>query len=191
MQPRRPHGQRAPPSLTTMWPISAAAPRPSQGLPSRIRPPPTPVPHQTPSTVLSSLPAPRWNSPSTATWTSLPSLTGAPRSFESASARGNDAVPAGKVLGARDDAGLLVGVAGRPDPDAGQLRRIDAALLGGLPQARRHLGGDVLGPALGRRRAPRLAEHLVARVDDDGLDLRPAEVDAAAGCCLSRCLGHG
>ena len=38
MQPRRPHGHRAPPRSTTMWPISPAAPRPIQRLPSRIRP---------------------------------------------------------------------------------------------------------------------------------------------------------
>ena len=49
MQPRRPHGQRAPSSLTTMWPISPAAPRPSHGLPSSTMPPPTPVPQKTPS----------------------------------------------------------------------------------------------------------------------------------------------
>ena len=39
---------------------------------------------------------------------------------------------------------------------------------------------DVPGPALvgvGRRDSP---QHLAARVDDRGLDLRPAEVDAAA-----------
>ena len=35
MQPRRPQGHLAPPRLTTMWPISPAAPRPSHGLPSR------------------------------------------------------------------------------------------------------------------------------------------------------------
>ena len=38
MQPLRPQGHLAPPRLTTMWPISPAAPRPSQGLPSRIEP---------------------------------------------------------------------------------------------------------------------------------------------------------
>ena len=52
MQPRRPHGQRAPSILTTMWPISPAPPRPTHGLPSSIRPPPTPVPQNTPSSDL-------------------------------------------------------------------------------------------------------------------------------------------
>ena len=50
MQPRRPHGQRAPPRRTTTWPISPAGPRPSQGLPSSTMPPPTPVPQKTPRT---------------------------------------------------------------------------------------------------------------------------------------------
>ena len=48
MQPRRPHVQRAPSISTTMCPISPAPPRPVHGLPSRIRPPPTPVPQNTP-----------------------------------------------------------------------------------------------------------------------------------------------
>ena len=78
MQPRRPQGQRAPSRRTTTWPISPADPRPSQGLPSSTRPPPTPVPQKTPRTESNSRAAPSWNSASVATWTSLPSLTGAP-----------------------------------------------------------------------------------------------------------------
>ena len=49
MHPLRPHGQRRPPILTTMWPISPAADRPIHGLPSSTMPPPTPVPQNTPS----------------------------------------------------------------------------------------------------------------------------------------------
>jgi hypothetical protein len=67
IQPRRPQVQRAPPRFTTTWPISPAAPRPIQGFPSRISPPPTPVPHQTPRIVSNCLPAPSSNSPWTAT----------------------------------------------------------------------------------------------------------------------------
>ena len=78
MQPLRPQGHLAPPRLTTMWPISPAAPRPSQGLPSRTRPPPTPVPQKTPIRLWNSRPAPRWNSASVATWTSLPTRTSVP-----------------------------------------------------------------------------------------------------------------
>src|SRR4051812_50131604 len=99
MQPLRPQVQRAPPCLTTTWPISAAAPRPSHCLPSRIRPPPTPVPHQTPSTVSNSLPAPSSNSPCTATETSLPILTGGPSCLGGVSARGEGAIQFGGVGG--------------------------------------------------------------------------------------------
>src|SRR3954471_6665187 len=91
MQPRRPHGQRAPPGLTTTWPISPAAPRPVHGLPSSTIPPPTPVPQNTPRIVLYGLPAPSLNSASVATDTSLPSATGAPSAFESSRASGKGA----------------------------------------------------------------------------------------------------
>ena len=90
MQPRRPQGQRAPPFFTTMWPISPAAPRPSQRLPSRISPPPTPVPQNTPSSDRYGLPAPSSNSALVATSTSLPSRTGAPSAFSSHGPSSND-----------------------------------------------------------------------------------------------------
>ena len=87
MQPRRPHGHLAPPRLTTMWPISPAPPRPSHGFPSRMSPPPTPVPQNTPRSDLYGAPAPRWNSASVATWTSLPTATCVPSSLESVGPR--------------------------------------------------------------------------------------------------------
>src|SRR5690242_13570939 len=90
MQPRLPHGQRAPPNLTTVCPISPAPPRPSHGLPFRIRPPPTPVPQNTPSTESYSRPAPSSNSASVATCTSLPTSTGVPSSLASAGPSSND-----------------------------------------------------------------------------------------------------
>ena len=95
------------------------------------------------------------------------------------------AVPAGQVLGRGDDAGLLVGVAGRADPDPGQVLAAHSGGLGRLPHRRRHLPGDVRRAAAGRGRVPRFAEDLALGVDDRGLDLGPAEVDAAAqcGCC--------
>ena len=67
MQPWRPHGHFAPSSLTTTWPISPAPPRPSHCLPSRMIPPPTPVPQKTPISDSYGLPAPSWNSASVAT----------------------------------------------------------------------------------------------------------------------------
>ena len=89
MQPWRPHGHLAPPTLTTMWPISPAASRPSQSLPSSTTPPPTPVPQNTPSSELYGCPAPRWNSAIVATLTSLPSETGGPSASCNAPASGN------------------------------------------------------------------------------------------------------
>ena len=88
MQPRRPHGQRAPPISTTTWPISPAAPRPVQALASSTIPPPTPVPQKTPSSEANSLAAPSSNSASVATLTSLPTATGAPSASRSAPASG-------------------------------------------------------------------------------------------------------
>src|SRR5215207_3363668 len=88
MQPWRPHGHLAPPILTTMWPISPAASRPSHSLPSSTTPPPTPVPQNTPSSELYGWPAPRWNSAIVATLTSLPSDTCGPSASCSAPASG-------------------------------------------------------------------------------------------------------
>ena len=74
-----------------MWPISPAVLRPTHGLPSRIRPPPTPVPQKTPSRLVYSRAAPISNSASVARSTSLPSATGAPpNSFSSALRRLNE-----------------------------------------------------------------------------------------------------
>src|SRR4051795_9630979 len=75
MQPMRPHGHLAPPFLTTMWPISPAPPRPCHSRPSRITPPPTPVPQKTPSSDWCSRAAPSSNSAAVATETSLPRRT--------------------------------------------------------------------------------------------------------------------
>src|ERR687896_1830624 len=86
MQPIRPHGQRRPSLLTTMWPISPAAPRPSQSCPSSTTPPPTPVPQKTPSSERYGLPAPSSNSAIVATLTSLESPTGAANADSSFSA---------------------------------------------------------------------------------------------------------
>ena len=86
MQPSRPHGHCAPLRRTTMWPISPAAPRPRHGRPSRITPPPTPVPQNTPSRLAYGLPAPSSNSAFVATRTSFPSATGVPSSFWSVAA---------------------------------------------------------------------------------------------------------
>src|SRR3954447_4899936 len=93
MQPLRPHGHSAPSFFTTMWPISAAAPRPYHGLPPSTIPPPTPVPQNTPRIDLNGLPAPSLNSASVATLTSLPIDTGTPpNALLSSAASGNGSI---------------------------------------------------------------------------------------------------
>src|SRR4051794_5249124 len=94
------------------------------------------------------------------------------------------ALPVREVPRARDRAGPRVDVARRADAHARQRVGLDARLVCGLGHRRGHRGGDVVRPALGRRRVARLAEHGVARVHHDRLDLRPAEVDAAAGSAV-------
>src|SRR6185295_9134246 len=88
MQPTRPHGHVRPSLLTTMWPISPAPPRPSHSLPSRIRPPPTPVPQNTPRMLRNGFAAPRSNSAWVATLTSFESAIGASNAAPSFSPSG-------------------------------------------------------------------------------------------------------
>src|SRR3954470_2468039 len=76
-----------------MCPISAAAPRPFQALPSSTIPPPTPVPQKTPRIDLYGFPAPSLNSASVATDTSLPRETGTPpTALPSSAASGNGSI---------------------------------------------------------------------------------------------------
>ena len=90
------------------------------------------------------------------------------------------AFPAGQVARAGDGPVVLVDGAGRADADPGQLGGLDAGGLRGVAQRARHRLRDVGGPALRGRGLAVLAEHLAVVVDDDSLDLRAAEVDAAA-----------
>ena len=79
-----------------MWPISPAAPRPVQSLPSITTPPPTPVPQKTPRSEPNSLPAPSSNSAWVATETSLPSATGTSSASDSTEASGNGSIQLGR-----------------------------------------------------------------------------------------------
>ena len=178
-QPRRPHGQRAPSRFTTMCPISPEAPRPSHGLPSRMIPPPTPLPQKTPSSDEKSLPAPRANSAPTATWTSLPMTTLVPSFSASACAKRELAVPAGQVRRPRDGAGDMVNRSRRANADAAQCARLDARRCGGLAHRTRELGDDVGRPAAHGCRSARLSADLVGIVHDDRLHFGAAEVEAA------------
>ena len=113
MQPRRPHVQRAPSISTTMCPISPAPPRPVQGLPSRIMPPPTPVPQNTPSSDSYGRPAPSLTSASVATCTSLPTRTSDPSAALSFR-RAQTCLPVGQV--ARTGDAPVAIVPGEPTP---------------------------------------------------------------------------
>ena len=73
-----------------------------------------------------------------------------------------------------------VHVARGADADPRERPRLDAGGLGGLGQRANHRVGDVLRAARGRRLVPGLAQHAVVVAHDDRLDLRSAEVDAAA-----------
>jgi hypothetical protein len=90
------------------------------------------------------------------------------------------AVPVRQVLGAGDRTGVVVDLARRADPDALEVGRHDLRLGRRLAQRVGDRVRDVLRAALGRRRPARAADHLVVVVDDHRLDLRAAEVDAAA-----------
>src|ERR1700732_4967981 len=114
MHPSRPHVQRAPPISTTTCPISPAPPRPLHTCPSRIRPPPTPVPQNTPSSELYGRPAPSSNSATVATSTSLPSLTSHPSAAPSAAPSGKDPSQPGRLPAPRTLSPSIV--AGEPPP---------------------------------------------------------------------------
>ena len=117
----RPQGQRAPPRFTTMWPISPAAPRPSQSLRSRTMPPPTPVPHQTPRNEENGLPAPELQLTEDGR---LDVVVDPHRRAERLGERGGERegrLPVRQVARVGDGAGLLVDGARRADADAAQL----------------------------------------------------------------------
>ena len=72
-------------------------------------------------------------------------------------------------------------VPGEPTPTPASVGGLDSAAARRVAQRRLHLGRDIRRAAARRRRPPRRAEHAVILVDDHGLDLRAAEVDAADG----------
>ena len=182
MHPRRPQGHCAPPCLTTMCPISPAPPRPSHGLPSRISPPPTPVPQKTPSERLVGTAG-----------SELELGLGRHLNVVADLDRGAELLcePGPELERARPSrAGSLPGKRsrcarstspGEPTPTAARALGLEVRRLRRLPHRLRHLLGDVLGATAGGRRPACLPEHLPPAVDDDGLDLGAAEVDAAPG----------
>ena len=181
MQPRRPQGQRAPSFLTTMWPISPASPRPSQGLPSRTSPPPTPVPQNTPTTRLVGTAGAEAELALGRDLHVVADPNRRPEALAEPRPELELILPAGQVSRLGDGSGASVHDPRGADPDSGQRARLDPRRLRRLPHRLGHLLGDVLGASRRRRRPARLAEHLPPAVDDHGLDLGATEVDAAAG----------
>ena len=185
MQPRRPHGQWAPPRLTTMWPISPAPPRPSHGLPSRISPPPTPVPQNTPEH-------------------RLVRLAGAERELglgrdldvvadhdlgaellRQRLAELERAVPVGEVAGVGDRAGLLVDVTRRARPRPRPARRSRRPPPWPRPAAPAAMcAATSAGPpsvGVGWRDWPSTS---LLGVDDDRLDLGPPRSIPPRSCAV-------
>ena len=156
MQPRRPHVQRAPSSSTTTCPISPAPPRPCHGLPSRIRPPPTPVPQNTPSSESIQPPGAQLELGVGGDLDVVADLDlAAERLFERARER-EGAFPVGQVASACHLA--VLDHARRADTYAGEGLRLDLGRLGGVAQRDLHLLGDICGSTarsgVGRRAEP-------------------------------------
>ncbi len=178
MQPRRPQVQRAPSISTTTWPISPAPPRPVHGLPSRIRPPPTPVPQKTPSSELYEPPGAQLE---LGVGRDLHVVADrhatAERAFELLGQR-ERAFPAREVARARHVA--VLDRARRADADARERAPAPArppwrrrAARSPSPRRRPPARPSV---GVGRRAEP---STLLLLVDDRRLDLGPTEVDPA------------
>src|SRR5437016_9538643 len=155
MQPRRPHVQRAPSTFTTTCPISPAPPRPVQGRPSRISPPPTPVPQNTPSSERYGRPAPSSNSAAVATCTSLPSLTSHPSARSSVAPSGNTPSQPGRLRALRTLVPSIV--PGEPTPTPASAPTSTPALAAASRSAASISAATSGGPPLvgvGRRAEP-------------------------------------
>src|SRR5215218_10189345 len=175
MQPRRPHGHSSPPSTTTMWPISPAAPwAPPCSSPPRTRAPPTPEPANTHSRSSKPRPAPSRCSAGVATTTSLPTLTRSTlRAAATIDPSGTGSRKPGR-LAAPNRSPVSGSVRpGEPIPTPASL---DTATLASLAAALTTVLISVT-TAAGRGLAPGLAEPGPVIVDDHTLDLGPAEVD--------------
>ena len=177
MQPLRPHGHLAPPRLTTMWPISPAAPRPSHGLPSRT------------GRRRRRCPRRRRAARELASGAELELGFGRDLDVVADPDRGAElvferlgereaAVPAGQVLRRETTPVFSSASPGEPTPtpasSRSRRRRPRRPRASPRPSPRRRPRA-----AARRRRVARFAEHLALGVDDGGLDLRPTEVDPA------------
>ena len=98
-----------------MWPISPAPPRPSHGLPSRIRPPPTPVPQKTPTQRLVGTAGSEMELGLGRHLNVVADLHGGAELLFEPGPELERALPAGEVPGLGNAPGALVDVAGRAD----------------------------------------------------------------------------
>ena len=88
--------------------------------------------------------------------------------------------PVRQIACVGDRAGRFVDAAGGADADPRERVGCDLGRLRRLLERLGDRADDLRGTAVGRRRPPRLTDDGIALVDDDGLDLGAAEVDAAS-----------
>src|SRR5215218_742786 len=130
MQPRRPQGHSSPPSTTTMWPISPAAPcAPAQRQPPSTIPPPTPEPANTTSRSSKPRPAPSRCSARVATLTSLPTRTCTPRASAASEPSGTGSSNPGRLAAPETRPVAVSTRPGEPSPTPASLRGETLALL--------------------------------------------------------------
>ena len=165
-----------------MWPISPAVLRPTHGLPSRIRPPPTPVPQNTPSRRVVLLRgadlelgvgrevdvvAERDRAP--------------PSSFSSALRRLNEPAHSDRFMAPETVPFLSSTLPGEPTPTPARSETSSPASSSDSSSTSAMRAAIAFGPPFSGVWSRLCPEHRVvgALVHDRGLDLGPAEVDAA------------
>ena len=85
----------------------------------------------------------------------------------------------GRFLAASTTPVLSSASPGEPIPTPAGIPGAEVCLRSRVSERGGDFARDVLGPARVGRGPSRLAENSVVRIDDDGLDLRPAEIDSA------------
>ena len=187
MQPRRPQGQRAPSRLTTMWPISPAAPRPSHGLPPRMIPPPTPVPHQTPSRESERLAGTEAELAFDRDLDVVAEPDLSPQRLRQVSPSGKLPSQPGRLRAPETMPVLPSASPGEPTPTPCRASGFTPAAEAASRNASSIASRDIGGTARGRRRVARFAEDLSGGVDDrrSGSSSRRGRCPHAAGLFLA------
>ena len=145
MQPAAPAGALGAAALDDHVADLAGRAAAEPGLAVEDSPPPTPVPQKTPIRLWNSSPGAEVELGFGRDLDVVADLDLGPEVLLERFAEREAALPAGQVAGRGDDAGLLVGVARRADPDALPAREVSTpAAFGGLAQRLGHRRGDVL-----------------------------------------------